>query len=234
MTEGVADLKGTLARACRMLEMVGLVDYSGHISGRLPGGTTMYIHPTNLPRSEVTPEDMVEVDFRGRAMSGHGKTPDELPIHTAVYRHKDDVNAVIHLHPHYAIIAGVVGKDLVTVCHHASIFGATVPIYPNPNKIINDEQADHMASILGASRAVLMKGHGAVIAESYVQAAFLAALHLEENARLLVEALAIGEPLPLTQEEIDRAAATTFKPTSISKSWSYFMAKAKSRDVFWD
>jgi len=234
MTDEAAGLRETLARACRMLEMVGLVNYSGHITGRLPGGKSYYIHPTDLARSEVTPDDMIEVDLQGKTVSGDGKTPDELPIHTSVYRHREDVNCVIHMHPHYAIIPGVVGKDLVTVCHHASIFGAKVPVYPNPEKIITDAEADQMANMLGTERAVLMKGHGAVIAEKYVEAAFLAALHLEENARLLVDASAIGEPIPLSEEEIERAAAATFRPTSIMKSWSYFMEKAKKDGVFWD
>ena len=51
---------------------------------------------------------------------------------------------------------------------------------------------------------------------------------------MLVEACAIGEPIPLPAEEIKRAAASTFRPTSIAKSWSYFMEKAKKQGVFWD
>lgn len=234
MAEGREVLKEKLARACRMLEMVGLIDFSGHISARLPGSRTFYIHPVSLPRSEVKPEDMIEVDLQGKTVAGQGKIPEETPIHAAVYQHREDVNSVIHIHPHYSIIPGVVGKDLLTVCHHGSIFGAIVPLYPDSQKIVNFAQANLMADILGKSRAVIMKGHGAVVAEASVEAVFLAALHLEENARLLVEASAIGEPIPLSAEELRRAAASTFKPLSIAKSWTYFMEKAKKQGVFWD
>jgi L-ribulose-5-phosphate 4-epimerase len=225
MAEGKEIVKETLARACRMLEMVGLIDFSGHISARLPGSRTFYIHPGPLARSEVKPEDMIEVDLEGKALPGQGKIPDETPIHAAVYQHREDVNSVIHMHPHYSIIPGIVGRDLLTVCHHGSIFGAVVPLYPDSQKIVNFAQANLMADILGKARAVVMKGHGAVV---------LAARHLEENARLLVEAAAIGEPIPLPEEELRRAAASTFKPTSIAKSWSYFLEKAKKQGVFWD
>jgi len=227
-------LKEKLARACRMLEMVGLIDFSGHISGRLPGSSTFYIHPVDCPRSEVKPEDMIEVDLQGKTVLGTGKIPEETPIHAAVYQQREDVNSVIHIHPHYSIIPGIVGRDLLTVCHHGSIFGAIVPLYPDSQKIVNFTQANQMADILGKGRAVVMKGHGAVVADASIEAVFLAAIHLEENARLLVEASAIGEPIPLPAEELKRAAASTFKAVSISKSWSYFMEKAKKQGVFWD
>ncbi len=227
-------LKENLARACRLLEMVGLIDFSGHISGRLPGSETFFIHPVSLPRHEVKPSDMIEVDLQGKIVGGSGKIPEETPIHAAVYQRRADVNSVIHMHPHYTIIPGIVGMDLVPVCHHGSIFGAVVPLYPDSEKIVNFTQAGRMADILGKARAVVMRGHGAVVAESSVEAVFLSALHLEENARLLVEAAAIGTPCPLPEEEIKRAAANTFKPSSIRKTWSYFIEKGKKQRVFWD
>lgn len=234
METGKEELKEKLARACRMLEMVGLFDFSGHITARLPGSNTFYIHPFRLARSEVKPEDLIEVDLEGKALSGQGEIPDETPIHAAVYQHREDVNSVIHIHPHYSIIPGIVGRELLTVCHHGSIFGALVPLYPDSQKIVSFVQANLMADTLGKGRAVVMKGHGAVVAEATIEAVFLAALHLEENARLLVEASAIGEPIPLPEEELKRAAASTFMPSSIAKSWSYFREKAKKQGIFWD
>lgn len=230
----VQELKEKLARACRILEMVGLIDFSGHITGRIPGGKTFFIHPGNLARNEVAPDDLIEVDLDGKNITGTGTIPEETPIHAAVYRSREDVNSVIHMHPHYTIIPSIVGRDLVTVCHHGSIFGQVVPLYPDSEKIVNFTQANRMAEILGKTRAAVMKGHGAVVAEAYVEAVFLAAMHLEENARLVVEASAIGTPLPLPEEEIKRAAANTFKPSSIQKSWSYFMEKGRKQGIFWD
>jgi ribulose-5-phosphate 4-epimerase/fuculose-1-phosphate aldolase len=231
--EQVEELKEKLARACRMLEMVGLIDFSGHITGRVPGGKTFFIHPVYKARSEVNPLDMIEVDMEGKNVT-EGNIPGETPIHAAVYRKRDDVNGVIHMHPHYTIIPSIVGRDLVTVCHHGSIFGPVVPLYPDSLKIVNFTQADRMAGILGKGRAVVMKGHGAVVAEASVEAVFVAALHLEENARLLVEASGMGEAIPLPAEEIKRASASTFKTSSILKTWSYFMEKGRRQRVFWD
>jgi L-ribulose-5-phosphate 4-epimerase len=227
-------LREKLARACRILEMVGLIDFSGHISGRVPGGKTFFIHPMELSRAEVTPEDMVEVTVTGEQVGGKRKAPDETAIHTAVYQVREEVNSVIHMHSHYSVLPSIVGKDLVPVCHHGSIFGTVVPVYPDSEKITNLEQGRRMAGTLGKSKAVIMRGHGAVVAESSVEAVVGASLYLEENARFFVEASILGPPIPLPEEELKRAASSTFRPTSIAKMWSYLMEKGYRTGIFWD
>jgi len=234
MGKEIEILRGKLARACRMLEMIGLIDFSGHISGRIPGQQTFLIHPAELPRSEVTPGDFIEVRWNERGAEKIAGIPQETPIHTAVYQMRENVHSVIHMHSHYSILPSIAGKDLVPVCHHGSIFGAIVPVYPDSEKITTSEQANHLARVLGGARAVIMKGHGAVVAGSNVEAVFLASLHLEENAKLFVEASVMGNPHPLPEEERKRASANTYKSSSIQKSWDYFVAKGRKAGIFWD
>jgi len=231
MDKNIEDLKDKLARACRLLDMVGLFNFSGHISGRVPGAQTFFIHPIHLSMAEVTREDMVEVTLAGERVTGTMRPPAETPIHAAVYEARPDVNSVVHAHSYYSILPGIAGKDLVPVCHHGSIFGAVVPVYGDSEKITTFEQAYRLAKALGNSKAVIMKGHGAVIAESSVEAAFVASLHLEENAKFFVEASHMGEPIPLPPEEVKRAAANTYRPSSIEKAWTYYMEKGRKAGV---
>ncbi len=234
MEKDVNVLKDKLARACRLLEMLGLIDFSGHMSARLPNSQVFFIHPGPLSRTKVTPDDMAEVTLKGEWVGGKTNPPAETPIHAAVYQVRKDVNSVIHLHPHYSILPSIAGKDLVPVCQHGAIFGAVVPVYPHAEHIETIEKGLSMAKVLGDSKAVIMKGHGAVIGESSVEAAFLASCHLEENARLLVEASILGNPIPLSEDQLKRATADTFKPRSIEKGWSYFLEKGRKAGIFWD
>lgn len=235
MDKEIEKLKDKLARACRLLEMTGLLDYSGHISARIPGRKTFLINAQHQSRAEVTPADLAEVSLKGECFSEDLKPPGEMPIHAAVYQAREDVASVTHIHCHYAVLPSIAGIDLVPVCNHGSIFGSVVPVYSEPAKITTFEEAYQMTKILGDSRAVILRGHGAVIAESGVEAAFLASLHLEENARLLVEASILGKPIPLSEEQIKRAAAKTFMPVkSIKKTWNYFLEKGRKAGNFWD
>lgn len=235
MTKDIDALKEKLARACRVLEMTGLLDFSGHISGRIPGSQTFFINPMILSRAEVTPDDIAEVSLDGKWIGGKLEPPQELPIHAAVYRAREEVNSVTHIHCHYAILPSIAAVDLVPVCNHGSIFGAVVPVYGEAAKITTFEEAEQMAASLGNARAVIMKGHGAVVAETNVEATVVASLYLEENARLLMEASILGKPVPLSEEQIKRSASKTYLPTvSIKKVWEYYLDKGKRAGIFWD
>jgi len=225
-------LKEHAAQACRMLTLAGLLDFSGHISVRAPGQNTFFINPMRLSREAVAPDDLAEVSLNGEWVGGKHEPPQEFPIHAAVFQARPDVNSVAHIHCHYAILPSIAGKDLVPVCHHGSIFGAVVPVYAEAEKITTFEEANRMARSLGGSRAVIMKGHGAVVAEAYVEATFVACLYLEENARLLVESSILGLPRPLSKEQIERAAAKTYLPSvSIRKVWEYYLAKGRKAGI---
>jgi L-ribulose-5-phosphate 4-epimerase len=232
--QDIVALKDKLARGCRMLVMVGLLDFSGHISGRIPGSQTFFIHPMELSRAEVTPDDMIEATLAGQKVGSNLTLPDETPIHAAVYQARPDVNSVVHTHSKYAILPSIAGKDLFPVCHHGIIFGGVIPVYPDAEKIVTFEQAHHMVQALGKGRAVIMKGHGAVVAESSVEAAFGASERLEVNARLFVDASILGKPIPISEEELRRGAKKTFSPSAIQKTWSYFMEKGQKAGIFWD
>jgi len=235
MEKDIALLKENLARACRVLEMTGLLDFSGHISARLPGSRTFFINPMLLSRAEVTPDDLSEVSLEGEWVGGKLEPPQELPIHAAVFQAREDVNSVTHIHCHYAILPSIAGVDLVPVCHHGSIFGSVVPVYGEAAKITTFEEAGRMAAALGKARAVIMKGHGAVVAETSIEATVVASLYLEENAKLLAEASLLGKPVPLSEEQIQRSASKTYLPTvSIKKVWEYYLDKGKRAGIFWD
>lgn len=227
-------LKDKLARAIRILNMEGLVAFSGHISARIPGADTFFIHPSETPRSDVKPSDICEVTIEGKQISGPSAVPSETEIHSAIYRARKDVNSVLHIHPHYIIIPSLVGKDLIAISGHGAIFGAKLPVFPGQDKISTRDDAEKMVKIMGTGRAVVMRGHGAAVAEGTVEAVLTAAMYLEENSKLLVDAMAVGTPIPMTAAEIKDAADDTYQPSSIIKAWDYYIEKGQKAGIFWD
>ena len=69
------DLKKKLAMSSRMLFSSGLVDYSGHISARIPGSDHLLILPHPVSRATVVADDMVVTDFEGKLIEGKHKDP---------------------------------------------------------------------------------------------------------------------------------------------------------------
>src|ERR1700675_4002721 len=96
----LSELKKVLAMSSRMLFNSGLVDYSGHISVRIPGSDHFLILPHPVSRATVKPDDMVVTDFDGKLIEGKYKAPSEVYMHARFYKARSDVQSVAHLNNH--------------------------------------------------------------------------------------------------------------------------------------
>ena len=68
-------LRMKVAACTLMLVNEKCMNYSGHVSGRLPGGDTFLIQPIDVPRSGLRPDDLLVCDLDGqvvRARVGDG------------------------------------------------------------------------------------------------------------------------------------------------------------------
>lgn len=230
--EGTRDperaLKEKVARATRMLVREGLLESSGHVSARVPGTARVLISPADVSRDLVRAEDIVTVDLDAKQLEGVRKAPLETEIHTGVYRARPDVMAVVHSHPVHSVVFSITRKPILPVTVHGAIFADGVPVFEHVGHVDSRELGDGLARALGPHRAALIKMHGAVIVGPSVEAAFVAALQLEENAEKQLWAEATGRVEPMTPEEAERCVRQSFGPFSVAKRWRYYADKEAS------
>src|SRR5581483_12453912 len=91
-----AGLAAKVAAACRLLNMEGILNYSGHVSARVPGRQAFLIHPFISSRASVSAADVVALDLELRHLPGSpgSRPPIESPIHSEIYRARPDVQAI--------------------------------------------------------------------------------------------------------------------------------------------
>lgn len=82
-----------------------------------------------------------------------------------------------------------------------------------------------MARLLGDAKALMLRGHGAVVVGKSIREVCILALFLEESARLQAEAVRLGNPMFMERDEAEKIAKRTFKPTSVVRAWEHFAAK---------
>ncbi len=71
----IEKLKKRVDTACPMLFVEGLVDYSGHISVRIPGTDRFLINPHPISRASVTSGDILISDLNDALIEGKWKLP---------------------------------------------------------------------------------------------------------------------------------------------------------------
>lgn len=231
----IDDLKEKLVQCIRMMDMVGLVEHNGHISARVPGTGQVLIQSRFSSRAALTVSDILTVDLQGKLLEGEDEPPSETPIHTCIYRSRDDVLTVAHLHSHYATLLSMSGTSFAPVCNDGVFFAGGVPLFPHSWNIGSDKRGEALAGTLGNSRAVLMRGHGAVVVAEAIEGLFQVAAQFENNARLQCELMMMGKFQPFTEEDIRYAPKKTLGAQGTGrtwKTWNYFVSLARRKGVF--
>jgi ribulose-5-phosphate 4-epimerase/fuculose-1-phosphate aldolase len=221
------------AATTRLLEAEGILDYSGHVSTRIPGRDAFVIQIGSTSRAEVSPESMLVVDYDGKVLEGDGQPPSELPIHLEILKARPDVQSVLHSHMELAIAFTMMeGVKLLPMRARASRWKSGIPTHPDPSHIKLAEQGRTLARTLGPHHAVLMRAHGLCLVAESVQALFIDAVHFKENATAQMQALQAGaKPIPLSEAEIEQIERMEMRDWHIKKLWNYYVRKGLSEDA---
>lgn len=207
--ETTAKLREDLVTCTRLLVFAGVLDYSGHVSARIPGTDLVLIQPRDLSRASLTPKDILVVDLNGEIIEGEVPPPAETAIHTGVYRARSDVGMVCHGHPTLSTSFSMVDTPLMPMRHFAYKHPTGLAVHPDPTHIRTREQGDAVACTLADADACLLRSHGTVLVANRFDVLFMDCLDLEENARTLLIALQTGgKLLPLNEEEVTAVGAS--------------------------
>lgn len=216
-----------VAAVTRLLVTEDILDYSGHVSARIPGRDAFLIQIGSTSRAEVTAGSMLVVDYDGTVIEGDGQPPSELPIHIEILKSRPDVQSVLHCHMELAIaFTMMAGVTILPMRARASRWKSGIPTHPDPSHIKLPEQGRDLARTLGPHHAALMRAHGLVLTAESVQALFVDAVHFKENAQAHMEVLQTGaKPLPLSEAEIEQIERMEMRDWHIKKLWNYYLRK---------
>ncbi len=213
MEPDVAELRRSIARACRILALQGLAeDVLGHVSVRL-GADRLLIRcrgPHERGLLFTTPGDVHAVPLDGGPadLPGGYVAPSELPIHAEVLRRHPDVQAVAHAHAPSVIMTDLAGLTLRPVIGSYNIPAmrlalAGIPVYPRAVLIRRPDLAAEMLAAMGDAPVCVLRGHGVTTTGGTIAGAVLRALHLESLARVTLGiAQAGGHPAELPAEDV--------------------------------
>lgn len=224
-----------LAVANRILAREDVVDAFGHVSIRHPERADRYILSRSRSPGLVTRGDLVEFTLEGEAVDPNETRSFyiERPIHGAIYEARPDIQAVIHNHAYAVIPFAVTPTPLRPILHVAGGMGASIPVWDiranfgDTNLLVTTmDQGRDLAATLGNASVSLMRGHGCVVAAEGLKQAVSTAIYLQVNARLLLDALRLGEVTYLSPGEVEACAAMTNLPVAVERTWDYWAARA--------
>ena len=181
----------------------GLVLWTGgNVSARDPETGYVVIKPSGVKYEALRPEQMVIVDLDGQIVEGKLKFSSDTASHLYIYRHRPDVNGIVHTHSPYATAFAALGKPIpVYLTAMADEFGGPIPC--GRFALIGGEEIGQVVvESIGDSPAVLLKNHGVFTVAQSAEAAVKAAVMVEDAARTVWLALQIGQPDEIPPDDV--------------------------------
>ena len=170
---------------------------SGNISVYNAEKGLMAISPSGIDYFSTTPEDVVVTDLDANIVDGDKKPSSEWALHTAFYRRKPHIRAVVHTHSMYCTTFAVLGMPLRAV-HYAIADAGAAEIPCAPYRLFGTAELAEAA----VEAAVLLANHGLVACGKDLRGAYGLACNLEYVAELQYRAMCIGRPNVLTDEQM--------------------------------
>ncbi|MEQ8388650.1 MAG: class II aldolase/adducin family protein [Alphaproteobacteria bacterium] len=200
-------LRTRIIETARAMNAAGINhNAAGNVSARSGGG--FLITPTGLRYSDLVPSDISEMSIAvggGEAAEGSRLPSSEWRFHHDIYLTRPDAGAVVHTHSPAATALSCLRRDIppfhymVAAAGGASIRCADYAIYGS------QQLSDNALAALADRKACLLANHGVIALGADLETAFELAVEVEALAGQYLTALAVAEPILLTDAEITEA-----------------------------
>ncbi len=198
-------LKKEFIRSCHLLYTTGLVSgVGGNLSMRL--GQNALVTPTGFSLRDVSEDNIITVDLRGKVITGGIPTKD-IDLHTGILRSRPEINVVCHTHGVHVIAAGALmepGKESLPPVTPGFVYFAyplvLIPFMVPGSKELTTAVSRHFTGT--KSPALLLQNHGLVTVGKSFQEALNIAEEIDEAARIWL--LTKGRAGVISPEDVDR------------------------------
>jgi L-fuculose-phosphate aldolase len=195
-------IRADIVEVGRRLYARGLIGGNeGNISVRQ--GDVLLITAAGVCKGFLGPEMIVRTDLAGRPLEG-GRASTETLMHTAIYRRRSDVTAVVHAHPPtatgFAVAEIPLDRPLIA---EAVVTLGRVPIIPYGQPSTAD-LSQSVGDAICDAHALLMANHGALTVGDGIWRAWERMETLEQLARVTLVSRLLGGGTPLGPGAVER------------------------------
>lgn len=181
-----------------------------HLSARVPGKDYFYIYPFGFLFSEVTAQSLLKVSLEGEVLDGHEMQYNKTGyvIHSNIYRARDDINAIFHLHTTAGVAVSAMEPGLLPISQFSFHFYNRI-VYHTYNSLALDhkEHGTKLVEDLAHYKVMMLRNHGTLTCGATIHEAFFYAYYLEQACKVQCHALASGQPLIYPSPAICERAA---------------------------
>lgn len=189
---------------CKRLITAGLTRGTGGNISVFDRQMGLYaISPSGMDYFSMEPADVVVMNLAGERVEGKRKPSSEWNLHQIFYQNREDINAIVHAHSVYCTVLATNHEELPASSYLVAFAGKNVRCarYASFGTV---ELAKLAYEAMADRNAVLLANHGLLTGGIDLLHAFQTAEQIEFCAEVYVKARAIGTPVILPEDEMER------------------------------
>jgi len=198
------ELTDEQALAC-LLRVTAAAGWAENLAGHITvvsDDDTLLVNPWGIWWEEVTASDILRIDLDGNVLSGKWDVTAAINIHTELHRRRPDAKVVVHNHPYYATLLGVIGEPPQLLHQNFAMFADELALIDEYAGTVNNvEEGEWLADRIDKSSAVLLRNHGAILTAPTVEEAAWKAAMFERMCRMTFDALQSGRAARALEEQ---------------------------------
>ena len=195
-------LRREVIEACLGMNASGLNQgTAGNVSVRNDEG--FLITGSGIAYDSMGLEDVVQMDLQGSYL-GPIVPSSEWRMHLDLFRSRPEAGAIVHVHSPHATALSCLRQDIPAFHYMVGVAGGTNIRCAEYATFGTQELSDAALKALEDRRACLLGQHGQITIGKTLDETLWLASEVETLARLYVQALPLGEPPVLSNEEMER------------------------------
>ena len=239
MADSLAAIRAELSLANRILAHEGIVDAFGHISVRHATDPGRFLISRHRAPQLVAPEDILEYTLDTEPVHPTNvRHYGERVIHGCIYQARPDIISICHHHAPAMMPYAISRAAMVPVYHLGASMGLQVPFWDSRDDfgstalvLVKPEEGRSLAKALGQGWTILMGRHGATAAGKSIRECVFRTIFSCKNAELQTQAHLLGHVEPLSEKEVELAAAYNLRPAPQERAWDYWVKRLHDEET---
>jgi ribulose-5-phosphate 4-epimerase/fuculose-1-phosphate aldolase len=165
---------------------------------------TAWITPSQIFKGDLTPDQMVMIDLEGNKIEGDYKPSMESVYHASIFKHRPEINAVVHTHSPLAVLFGLSDMQWAPITTEAILMSGmpTIAWHPGGSKELAAAVERQVAKT--NAPGAFLRNHGLITVGKSLRKAADATYMVEHTIKVLLACKLLGqEPAPIPQENVD-------------------------------
>lgn len=221
-------LRQKLALTCRVLFDAGHgSSLAGQVSARAAPRNTFYTQQFGLGLEEIRQSNLVHVDEDLEVIDGTGMPNPANRFHAWIYRHRADVNCIVHAHsPHVTALSMLEIPLIVSHMDYCPLHDDCAFLSWWPGVPVGNEEGEIITHAIGDKRSILLAHHGYLVAGRTIEEACVLSLLLERAAKAQLMAMSAGDIKPIEPDLAREARAWMTTEKRYAATFAYYVRGA--------